>query len=154
MTWLKCRKGNQPPAEHLRSTAAYLSSAWGLTQALPHGQDPAIPLPDCRKWPSCSAIQPHIHSYCCSNNSFQNKWQNLWHLSVQTDLHERQMRKEVEMCPFLLWTTQYFADTEVSNYLENVWKKWGGKAHLSGPTLGMHFPLSAIWCTNYWTFTP
>lgn len=40
MTWLKCRRGNQPPAEHLRSTAAYLSSARGLTQALPHGQEP------------------------------------------------------------------------------------------------------------------
>lgn len=39
--------GNQPPAEHL----AYLSSAGGITQVLPHGQDPAMLLSGCRKLP-------------------------------------------------------------------------------------------------------
>lgn len=33
MTGLKCRRGNQPSAEHLRRTAAYLSSAWGLASS-------------------------------------------------------------------------------------------------------------------------
>lgn len=56
VTWLKCRSGNQPSAEHLRNIAAYLSSARIVTQSFPQGQEPAMLLSGCRKLSSDSSV--------------------------------------------------------------------------------------------------